>query len=451
MLSADDFARLFRLPPEEAVDYLKRRGLLTETFDWRDLWHEEHLNQFTVSRLARLDLLEAIRDGITRSVEGDLSRRDWMRDIQSLLQKEGWWGEKEVLDQDTGKLVKTVFDPARLKLIYDTNTNMAYSSGLWERIARNKATSPYIRYITKRDEKVRLTHQAWDNLALPVDHPFWNSHFPPNGWRCRCRAMSMSQRDYDTWKAQGRIKTEAPPGATKRWIDKRSGEVHQVPVGIDPGFDYNPGQKALHGKIDLLKQKLIDQVERGGPPVMAAATLNEIFRAGVFDLWYRQMEMRVADALAQPEYAGLDMDTKLKQLRKNLDDKQEWPVAVIDANLARLIDTRAPIVQFSAYDAIKQIVSRSSQDFGPEDYQHVQSVLDSAKLVVELNDVRYAFLPKGRKVYMAVLHVSADRREVYLKSYRHAFAPEEVKALKKRGRVLKEEWDGEAAREGDSP
>ncbi|MFZ5483495.1 MAG: phage minor head protein [Pseudomonadota bacterium] len=270
MLSADDFARLFRLPPEEAVDYMKRRGLLTETFDWRDLWQDEHLHQFTVSRLARLDLLEAIRDGITRSVEGDLSRRDWMRDIQAMLQKEGWWGEEEVLDPVTGKLVKTVFDPARLKLIYDTNTNMAYSAGLWERIARNKATSPYIRYITRRDEKVRITHQAWDNLALPVDHPFWDSHFPPNGWRCRCRAMSMSQRDYDTWKAQGRLKTEPPPGETRRWVDKRSGEVHQVPIGIDPGFAYNPGKATLASKGQLLLNRAID-----ADPRTAALAIRE--------------------------------------------------------------------------------------------------------------------------------------------------------------------------------
>lgn len=244
-LSLAEFARLFALKPEAAVAYLKQRGKLTETFDWRDLWQDEHAQQFTVSRLARLDLLKAIQDGITQSVEGDLSRRDWTRDIKALLTKEGWWGEKEVLDPVTGKLVKTTFDPARLKLIYDTNTNMAYSAGLWERIERNKRTSPYIRYITKRDERVRITHRAWDNLALPVDHPFWNTHFPPNGWRCRCRAMSMSQAQYDDWKAKGRIKTEALPIVTRRWVDKRSGEIHQIPVGIDPGFNYNPGKAGI--------------------------------------------------------------------------------------------------------------------------------------------------------------------------------------------------------------
>lgn len=282
-LSPSEFAKLFALQPEEAVTYLQRRGALKETFDWRDLWQDEHATQFTVSRLTRLDILKTIQEGIGKSVDGDLSRRDWTRDIKALLVKEGWWGEKEVLDPVTGKLVKTVFDPARLKLIYDTNTNMAYSAGLWERIQRNKATSPYLRYITKRDERVRVTHQAWDNVTLPVDHPFWDTHYPPNGWRCRCRAMSMSQAQYDDWKAKRRIKTEAPPIETRRWVDKRSGEIHQIPVGIDPGFAYNVGQVNLAKKGELLLSKAIDADPRTAAVAIKEALKNTRLMTAVAD------------------------------------------------------------------------------------------------------------------------------------------------------------------------
>lgn len=169
---------LFKLTPQEAVDYLKGRGQLAQTFSWQGLWHEEHASMFTVSRLANLDLLQAIQDGITQNVNGDLSRRDWMKNTQALLEQAGWWGRKEVVDPATGETLITTFDPARLKLIFDTNTRMAYSAGLWQRIERNKQTHPYIRYITQRDERVRLSHRAWDNLTLPVDHPFWKTHFP---------------------------------------------------------------------------------------------------------------------------------------------------------------------------------------------------------------------------------------------------------------------------------
>ena len=103
--AAQAFAKLQSLTPQEAVDYLQRRDRLTQTFSWQDLQHDEHALQFTVSRLARLDLLKAIQDGITKSVQGDLTRRDWMSDTKALLQKEGWWGQKDVLDPVSGDVV----------------------------------------------------------------------------------------------------------------------------------------------------------------------------------------------------------------------------------------------------------------------------------------------------------------------------------------------------------
>lgn len=54
---AQQFADLFKLTPAEAVGYLQGRGELAKTFDWRDLWQDEHARQFTVSRMARLDIL----------------------------------------------------------------------------------------------------------------------------------------------------------------------------------------------------------------------------------------------------------------------------------------------------------------------------------------------------------------------------------------------------------
>ena len=48
------------------------------------------------------------------------------------------------------------------------------------------------------------------------------------------------------------IRTEAPAAHTYEWTDKATGEVHHVPVGIDPGWDYNPG-KAAWGRTEALR------------------------------------------------------------------------------------------------------------------------------------------------------------------------------------------------------
>lgn len=280
--AAQAFAALQKLTPTQAVDYLQRRDKVTNTYGWQDLWQQEHAQQFTVSRLARADLMQALQDQITKSVAGDLSRRDFMRDSKALLEKAGWWGTVEVIDPVTGELLKTTFDAARLKLIFDTNTSMAYAAGQWERIQQTKRSHPYLRYITQHDDKVRPAHRAWDNVTLPVDDPFWQTHFPPCGWRCRCRVVSVSQAEYDRGYSLARpgaendqydkegkplvvaptirvpMKKQAPDVQMRDWHNPRTNQIHSIPVGIDPGFGYNPGIASARAKAqrDLEKEKL---------------------------------------------------------------------------------------------------------------------------------------------------------------------------------------------------
>ena len=268
MSAATDFAELLKLPPAQAVALLMARGKLTRSYAWQDVWQDEHSVQFTISRLTRLDLLQTIHDSILRSVNGDLSRRDWMKDTEKLLTDAGWWGYKAVTDPADGEIKLTKFDPARLKLIYDTNTRQAYAAGLWERVERSKKALPYVRYMTRGDGRVRPAHQAWDNLTLPVDDDFWKTHWPPNGWRCRCRVMSMTKADFKRGYSLDRpgaeedqnapivrkpLKTVAPDVVTREYMNPRTGEVVQVPDGVDPGFAYNPGQaraQALQAQVD---------------------------------------------------------------------------------------------------------------------------------------------------------------------------------------------------------
>jgi len=58
---------------------------------------------------------------------------------------------------------------------------------------------------------------------------------------------SHSAREVDRIKAEEAdgehpVQTAAPKKKTYEWVDKKTGEVHQVPVGIDPGWAYNPGK-----------------------------------------------------------------------------------------------------------------------------------------------------------------------------------------------------------------
>ena len=104
MSAASDFARLQRLPPAEAMAFMDGRQLTADTYHWHDLWRDEHQRAFTVSRLARGDLLEALQASLAKSVAGDLSRRDWIKSTEQLLKNAGWWGTTEVTDPRTGEV-----------------------------------------------------------------------------------------------------------------------------------------------------------------------------------------------------------------------------------------------------------------------------------------------------------------------------------------------------------
>lgn len=273
MSAASDFAQLARVKPAEAIAFMQGRGLSTETGYYSDLWRTEHERAFTISRLTRADLLERVQESLSKSVAGDLSRRDWLRETRALLQKEGMWGTLKVADPETGEPLKTTFNEARLRLIHDTNVRQALAAGQWQRMLRNQARAPYARYVSMDDSRVRADHRAWHNTVLPINHPWWSTHRPPNGYHCRCRVVALTQAEFDRGYIESRpgaetdeaaplvresFKTKPPPEQLVDWRNPRTGEVQKIPKGIDPGFDYNPGTKDASLQFEeMVRTKLL--------------------------------------------------------------------------------------------------------------------------------------------------------------------------------------------------
>lgn len=238
--------RLGHAEPRDAFEAFLARALLQPTFNWWDVWQQEHAAAFMVSGIAEADVLQLVRDLVAETLRTGGSFADFARALQPALQAKGWWGDVAITDPRTGEQRITRFDTGRLQLILDTNLRQSHAAGRWAAAVRNQRRMPYLLYRTMRDERVRISHRAWDGIVLPIDHPWWHTHYPPNGWRCRCRAIAVSQRDIDRYREDGFvIKTEAPPVNMVRYLDKRTGLEAEVPAGIDPGFAYNPGQARM--------------------------------------------------------------------------------------------------------------------------------------------------------------------------------------------------------------
>ena len=68
------------------------------------------------------------------------------------------------------------------------------SAKSWLEIQASKADYPNLRYDAVNDGRTRAEHRGWDGIILPIDHPFWKTHFPPNGWKCRCVVTQTDEK-----------------------------------------------------------------------------------------------------------------------------------------------------------------------------------------------------------------------------------------------------------------
>lgn len=68
---------------------------------------------------------------------------------------------------------------------------VAESAKRWSEAEQRAADGfNWLKYHTQQDDRVRDEHRPWDNIKLPITHNFWRTHYPPNGYRCRCYVTS---------------------------------------------------------------------------------------------------------------------------------------------------------------------------------------------------------------------------------------------------------------------
>lgn len=244
--------------PEDAIAYWRGRSAqLLTSWSWQDVAAAQHRAGFTVAKGMQADVLQWLAAGVDRALEDGIAMRQFANELEPKLAAAGWWGEAEEVDPLDGRTKRVRLGSlSRLRTIFNANVNSAYAAGDWARIQRTAASHPYLMYSAVRDNRTRPEHAAWDGLILPHDHPFWETHFPPNGWNCRCHTIQVSQ---DLLDENGWTVSEAPQIRVRPWTNSRTGEVIDVPLGIDPGWAHNPGAVSPEAIASAaLGQRLLD-------------------------------------------------------------------------------------------------------------------------------------------------------------------------------------------------
>lgn len=256
-----------RLAPQDAYEWFLGKKLVP-SFNWKDVWNEEHAAAFTVAGMLRADLLQAVYDKLGQAIKDGKDAAWFEKELTPLLQKSGWWGDQEITDPATGEVVtKATGSPTRLRLIYDVNVRTAEAAGRWEQARRVQGTQGYMMRRTMDDDRVRKIHAEWNYLVLPLDDPWWDTHAAPCDYGCRCKDVGVDEEDIAYYASAGRpIKRTAPPTQYREF--ERNGERIKVPVGIGPGFGYNPGDpEARKRGLESIQRSKTDAL---APPIRAA-------------------------------------------------------------------------------------------------------------------------------------------------------------------------------------
>lgn len=276
-LSEGDLQAVFGMPPKDAIAYFEAKGLKI-SWDWQEVWRHANALSFTVAKATRLDVLSDIYNALDEDLKNGGTFPAFLDKLQPLLMAKGWWGKRQQTNKLTGEIRTVTYGtPWRLETIYETNLQTAYMAGRYKGMMAATQSAPWWEYAATMDNRTRPTHAALNGMVFRYDDPFWQTWYPPNGFRCRCRVIprtdiAKERGDFVTSSGEGRMVT------TTQSVKKSDGKIAKVQVTgykqpltnkvltPDMGWDYNPGASA--SKMN----QLYDDKLKAAPPGLAKAS-----------------------------------------------------------------------------------------------------------------------------------------------------------------------------------
>ncbi len=278
-------------PFQEAIDFFQSK-VRVPTRAYTDLMNRAHSKAFMVAGAMRDDLLCDLQEAIGRAFTAGDTLEDFRKDFDNIVAKYGW-------KYKGGRNWRT-------RVIYDTNVRTAYSAGHWQQMQAAKRMRPYGRYLHGPSIVPRVEHLAWDGKVVPLDDPWWDYRWPPNGWGCKCSVVSVSQRELERngWT----VEHPEADKTIKVTVNTPDGPMEVETVeGVDPSFAYNPGKSATGIRLSprMMEEAKADGTWKHWRPVP--------WGAGSMETW---------QSLGRPE--KLPVDT----MRAKLAEKADSPEAL---------------------------------------------------------------------------------------------------------------------------
>jgi len=261
---------VFGSPFAEQVAFFRQKlGNLVPTERWDDLLAAEHDRAFMVAGATKAELLSDLAAAVDKAIAEGRGIEDFRKDFREIVARNGWTGW-------TGEgSVKG--EAWRVRTIYRTNSYTSYAAGRYAQL--KEGNFKYWVYRHGGSMEPRPQHLSWDGVALPPDHPFWTTHYPPSDWGCSCYVVGTN-----TAAGVRRLGGDPAKKLPANWqaIDPKTG----APVGIGKGWNYAPGA-SVASTVSALAQRIslwpaqVGAAFGGALPESARAALADDFQSFV--------------------------------------------------------------------------------------------------------------------------------------------------------------------------
>lgn len=213
---------LFSLEPSQAIKYLESLGYKI-TWDWQAQLETIRKHCFTVAKVTKADILILLKNSLENALKKGISYNDWKKQIDTELAQKGY----EKREDGTAW---------RKDVIFRTNLQTAYQAGRYAEMKQAKDEVPYWQYIAVMDNRTRPNHAALNGKVFRADDPFWKTHYPPNGYNCRCRVRALTEEEFQrmglTLSYGTQITTEPDPGFSINPAETWSPDLREYPVEL---------------------------------------------------------------------------------------------------------------------------------------------------------------------------------------------------------------------------
>ncbi|MBO9421719.1 hypothetical protein J7481_19585 [Labrenzia sp. R4_2] len=245
------------------------------TNHWHDLLHHAHDRAFVVAGATRDALLEDFQSAIDDAIAKGLPFKGWLdKDdtyhpgfldrFDEIVKRHGW-------DYKGGR-------EWRARVIYETNLKSVYAAGHYSQLTDPDVLKvypfwEYVHGLNRVPNDPREEHQGWDGLILRADDPWWQTYYPPNGWKCGCGVRPVSKAKLKRLGKEG--PDPSPKIETERRADPATGDLLDYPKGTDMGWAYAPGRTWADGLVPRELQAAPDkQMELPGITNLPAMVTN---------------------------------------------------------------------------------------------------------------------------------------------------------------------------------